>query len=143
MYADKLKYLREENNLTQEDVANIINISRGSYSLYELEYIIIPLKHLITLANYYDVSIDYIFNLSNIKGNNFNKNIDLITIGKRLKEFRKNNKLTQDKLAFKLNVARSIISKYEKGEFLISTHSLYTICSKFNTSADYLLNRKS
>ena len=53
----------------------------------------------------------------------------------------KENNLTQDKLAQKLNIARTIISKYEKGEFLIATHTLYTICKKYHISADYLLGR--
>lgn len=142
IYNTKLKSLREVSKLKQEDIAKIIEIERGAYSLYESEYVIIPLKHLNTICNYFNVSLDYMFSFSDIKQyKSSNKEIDFTKSGIRLKEFRKEMKLTQDKLAQKLNVARTIISKYEKGEFLIATHTLYDICKKYNISADYLLGK--
>ena len=142
MYSERLKYLREEKELTQKDLADILKIERGPYSLYESEYTIIPLKHLITLCNFFNVSLDYIFNFKTTKQyKNINYEVDNKKSGQRLKEFRKSNKLTQKNLADILNVARSIIGEYENGFFLISTHSLYTICNKYNISADYLLGR--
>ena len=66
MYKEKLKYLREEKEITQEVIANYIGIHKGLYSQYETEYAIIPLKHLITICNYFKVSLDYIFNFNEI-----------------------------------------------------------------------------
>lgn len=135
-----LKELRLENNLIQEDLAKILNISRSTYKDYELQIKITPIKHLITLSNFYKVSIDYLLNLTNIKKYNFSKNyIDKIIAGSRLKEFRKENKLTQVKLATILNTTFSSIAFNEKGRNLIATPFLYTICKKYNISADYLL----
>ncbi len=143
MYKEKLKYLREEKEITQEVIANYIGIHKGLYSQYETEYAIIPLKHLITICNYFKVSLDYIFNFNEI--NNYNKlnmKIDKEKIGQRLKEFRKSNKLTQVKLAEILNTTHSVIADYERGRYLIATPFLYTICKNYNISADYLLSFK-
>ncbi len=141
-YGIKLKELRERIGLNFVEMGNILNISDSLYSRYEKEKQSIPLKHLNTLCNYFNVSIDYIFDFTNTKQYNNSKNeIDLILSGERLKMFRKSQKYTQEKLAILLNVARTIISKYEKGEFIIATHSLYTICKNYNISADYLLGK--
>ena len=141
-YGEKLKYLREEKDETLTYVANYLNMSDSLYSRYEKEIQFIPLKHLITLCNYYDVSLDYIFNLSKIKQYyNIKKDVNFKDAGKRLKEIRKELNLLQKELADVLNVARSIIGDYENGNHLISTHSLYTICNKYKISADYLLGR--
>ena len=61
--------------------------------------------------------------------------------GTRLKEFRKENKITQDKLASILNTNQSVIANYERGRTIIATPFLYTICKKYNISADYLLGK--
>ena len=68
-------------------------------------------------------------------------NIVKYKMGERLKEFRKNNKLTQSKLAVILNTTQSVIADYERGRYLIATPFLYTICKKYNISADYLLGK--
>lgn len=141
-YSIVLKKLRDENKLTQEEIAKKINISRVQYNQYENNYFEIPIKHLNSLSNYYNVSLDYIFSFSNIRQyNKSKKEIDKIEAGKRLKEFRKENKLTQVKLATFLNTTFSSIAFNEKGRNLISTPFLYAICEKYKISADYLLGK--
>ena len=140
-YGNNLKYIRTAELCSQDKVADTLGIARSTYKEYELQNTIIPIKHLIAFCDLFNVSIDYILNLSNdIKYYNINK-VNSEISGKRLKEFRKENKLTQLKLAKQLNIARSMLSEYEKGHFLISTHTLYDICKKYNISADYLLGR--
>lgn len=56
----RLLELRQEHNLTQSQLAAILNISQRSYSHYETGSRQIPIELLIALADYYDVSIDYI-----------------------------------------------------------------------------------
>ena len=141
-YGNILKALREENNLTQNNIEKKINIQGKVYSLYETEYTIIPSKHLIVICNYFDISLDYVFQFTKPKQYpNINKEINPIIAGQRLKEFRKSLKLTQSKLAKELNTTQSVIADYERGRYLIATPFLYTICKKFNISADYLLGR--
>ena len=89
-----------------------------------------------------DCLIDYILDLTQTKQYpNINKEINPIIAGQRLKECRKSLKLTQSKLAKELNTTQSVIADYERGRYLIATPFLYTICKKFNISADYLLGR--
>ena len=57
---NRLKDLREDNDLKQRDMANLLKIDQSNYSKYELEKINIPIESLITLADYYNTSIDYI-----------------------------------------------------------------------------------
>lgn len=77
------------------------------------------LKHLNTLCNYFHISFDYVFNLTNqINYNNSKEKLNVIEIGNRLKDFRTENKITQNKLAKELNTSRSVISAYEKGKTL-------------------------
>lgn len=143
MYKDKLKELRSNANVKQKEIAKYLNISESSYATYENEIDIFPIKHLNRVCNFFDVSLDYIFNLSNEKYSIANKDIISELSGLRLKEFRKNNHLTQAKLAKMLNSDDSTISKYEKGINIISTSFLYIISMKYKISADYLLGKTS
>ena len=65
--------------------------------------------------------------------------MDLKSIGLRIKEIRKINRLTQDKFAQKIDTKRSSISYYEIGKMMISTADLKQICETFGVSADYLV----
>ena len=70
MQFKRIKDLREDNDLLQKDIAGILGISQQYYSEYENGKRTITISHLITLANYYDVSIDYLVGLSNFKDEN-------------------------------------------------------------------------
>ena len=75
MQFKRIKDLREDNDLLQKDIASILGISQQYYSEYENWKRTITISHLITLAKYYNVSIDYLVGLSNFK--NENKKIQL------------------------------------------------------------------
>ena len=140
-YGQKIRELREERDLKLYNIAKVIDIDSDAYGLYEREYTTIPLKHLNTICDFFNVSLDYIFNFTNVRQYNNIKDLSLSLSGTRLREFRKENKLTQDNLADILNINRSLLSKYESGKNLISTSFLYDICKKYNISADYLLGK--
>ncbi len=142
IYGEKLKKLRKNNNIFQEDLCNMLDIKKSAYSQYESEYVIMPLKHLNILCNYYNVSFDYIFSFTEALNYDNTKNeIDKSKVGTRIKEFRNENKLTQIKLASILNIGNGTLAGYETGNYLIATPFLYTICSKYHISADYLLGK--
>lgn len=137
-----LKKLREDNKMTQEELAKEIKISRVQYNQYENGYFNIPIKHLISICNYYNISVDYIFGFTLlINYENIETEINSQKAGQRLKEFRKDHNLTQVKLAAFLNTTFSSIAFNEKGRNLISTPFLYAICQKYKISADYILGR--
>lgn len=55
-----LKELREDNDLTQRTVAQVLGVSQQQYSRYETGSAALPLRHFITLAYYYNISADYL-----------------------------------------------------------------------------------
>lgn len=63
----RLKKLREQNHLSQRDIAVSVQISPRTYSDYESGSIRIPLEVLISLAKYYNVDLNYITGISNIR----------------------------------------------------------------------------
>lgn len=64
---NRLKDLREDNDLYQKDVAKALNMSQTGYSKYETETNDIPTSILIKLALFYETSTDYILGLTNEK----------------------------------------------------------------------------
>ena len=66
-YYQRIRDLREDVDLKQDDVAAVLSITRQQYSLYERGDREIPFHHVITLAKFYNVSIDYIAGLTNQK----------------------------------------------------------------------------
>lgn len=65
MYFKRLRDIREDNELTQAQVAKILNMKQQQYARYENGTNEIPFEHIITLAKYYKVSIDYLAELTN------------------------------------------------------------------------------
>ena len=65
--------LREDNDITQSTIANYLNCSQQVYSNYELGQRDIPTDILIKLADFYEVSTDYLLDLTNKKERNILK----------------------------------------------------------------------
>lgn len=65
MYFRRLRDMREDADLTQAAVASMLGIQQTVYSRYERGFQTIPLEHLIRLADYYRVSLDYLVGRSN------------------------------------------------------------------------------
>ena len=61
-YLDRLRGLREDNDLTQTQVADVLGTSQTMYARYERGANELPIRHLITLCKYYSVSADYLLN---------------------------------------------------------------------------------
>ena len=139
-YGKRIKELREKENVSQKQLGKELGISRSSINQFEQQYDIIPIKRLNQIANYFNVSIDYLLGLTNIKNYKDNKHeINREISSQRLKEFRKKNNLSQNSLAQKLKISRSIIVYHENKRTIIGTPFLYELCKKYNISADYML----
>ena len=61
----RLKELREENNVSQKEISEYLNIKQNTYSQYETGKRQLSIDTLIKLAKYYDVTTDYILELEN------------------------------------------------------------------------------
>ena len=67
MYFRRLEDLRVDADLTQQDVADILNCKREVYRRYEKGIRELPLSYAIILARYYSVTIDYLVGLTDNK----------------------------------------------------------------------------
>ena len=112
MNTEKIKYIRDELEITQSDIAKILGCTRSAYSLWEINKNTIPLYQ-----------------------------IDKIELGKRIRQARKSINYTQEKLAAKLNTTHSVISAYESGKTSVSTLFLIEIAKLTNKSLNWLLNK--
>lgn len=55
-----LRAIREDRDIKQKDIAKYLNVSQNTYSQYETGIISLTAEVLIKLADYYEVSIDYL-----------------------------------------------------------------------------------
>ena len=67
-YLRRIRELREDNDLSQTQIAKLLNVAQRTYSDYESGRIRIPLDSMMILAKYYDVSMDYICGLTKEQG---------------------------------------------------------------------------
>lgn len=64
-YTQRIRDLREDCNKTQAQIASVLGTSQTMYARYERGANELPLRHLITLCRYYQVSADYILGFTN------------------------------------------------------------------------------
>lgn len=64
---ERIRALREDNDYKQIFVARSINVAQTTYSDYEMGKVRIPLESIIALAKLYDVDLNYIAGISDIK----------------------------------------------------------------------------
>lgn len=138
----RIKAIREDHDLTQSEIATILNTNRSAYSLWELGINTIPLNKLNDFSNYFNLSIDYILGITNVKNYTLvNKNIDTDILAKRLKQIRKKEKKTQENIASLLNTTHSTWSAYENKKVLIPTIFIWKFAKEYNCSIDWLCGK--
>lgn len=161
LFQKRLKELRAEKNMTQEDVANKLNLTKSAYGYYEQGKTVPDAYMLSSLAEIFNVTTDYLLGMSSVKSqiNTFvvyksiphkslSKNESLISnFGERFKQLREEKKLTQDELVTKFNKVyftsfnKSTISQYENNKRKPETNILENWADFFGISTDYLLGR--
>lgn len=67
MYQNRLRDLREDKDMNQKAVAEMLNVHQTTYSDYEIGKLNIPIAALHILADFYNVSVDYLLGRTNIK----------------------------------------------------------------------------
>lgn len=138
----RLEKLRDEKDLKIKDVAKVLGVAQSVYSEWENGTLSIPTKRIYQLANYFEVNIDYIFELTEKRKHIISdKNIDVLKVASRLKLVRKELKFTMRDLAKELNTSASAICNYENGKFLILSPFLIQICKTYGYSTDWVLGR--
>lgn len=64
---ENIRKLRLDSDLTQQEVARLLHVSQNTYSQYELGILNYPVDALVTLAQFYGVSVDYLLGLTDVK----------------------------------------------------------------------------
>lgn len=138
----RIRDIREDNDLTQKQMAEILGVKRSAYSLWELGINIIPIRKLVIFADYFDYSLDYILGLSNNKDQgNLIKGINFKVLGYNLKKIRLNNGYSQEDMAYLLKVSSTCIVRYEKAYIEISLSNLYEYVKLFKVSINDLCGK--
>ncbi len=65
-YVKRIRDLREDNDKTQREIAQILQTTQSYYAQYENGRRELPIHHLITLCRYYNVSADYMLGFTNV-----------------------------------------------------------------------------
>lgn len=138
----RIKDIREDNDINQEKMAEIIGVKRSAYSLWELGINIIPLNYLCLYADYFNLTIDYVLGLTNSKHTKIiYKGLDLKLLGENMKAIRIKHNLSQENIADIIGVTQACIVRYEKGLICISTQNLYKFCKEFKVSLSYVCGK--
>lgn len=133
--------IRVDNDLSQKEMSKILDISEDAYSNYENGRSAMPLVVAVRFADYFNLSLDYLLNLSGNKNLNCNKLFDEKNVSKRLINLRKQNKMSQKQFATLVNIPQRTYCSYERNERTIPFDFLFNISLALNISLDYLTNR--
>ena len=138
----RLENVRNEKKLTKIQVSKMLNVSDVTYGKWEHEFEQIPTRRLFQFANLFEINIDYLVGLSNIKiPKKGNYLLNLKEIGQHIRELRLELNMTLREIAKLLAISNSTWSEYETGTYLIQSTYLIIICKKTGISADYILGR--
>ena len=136
--------IRVDMDLTQEEMANKLNVRQATYSRWETATQIIPLVKLNEFCNLTGYSMDYVMGLCP-KDEMIKYQISFLDkkqIGENLMEFRLTHNFFQYQLAEFLNTTQSTISAYENGKTMILTAFAYQIAKEYQISMDEFCGRQ-
>lgn len=130
MIGSKIADLRKELELSQEELAEKLNISQKSISKYERGNRRPSYEVLTAIASLFGVTTDYLLGAE--KGGN-------TMLGNRITELRKNSGMTQEDLGKKLGVVKSTISLWESNSSEPNHAATIALAKLFGVTTDYLL----
>lgn len=146
MYMEyRFKEIRGLLDLKQREIAEKTNISRGAYANIEAETANVKLKYLLNYCNTFNLSMDYVCNLTNNNDSSLNKinTIDKKLMAERLTILEKENSKQAKDIAKELGILKSTYSGYKnsKQPNLMQTLMLKKLASKYHYSMDWLIGR--
>ena len=138
MYGKRITELRKQQNLTQDELANLMGISCLTLSLYESEKREPNIEILHKFSTFFNVSIDYI--LGNEISEDIINNSNTVKLGNKIATLRKQKGLHQKDFASILNVSSSTIGMWETDKRQPNLDMIVKIAKYFNVTADFLLD---
>lgn len=143
MRGQRLKYLREEFEYTQNFVATYLECNRTTYANWELGNIIVPLDVVGKLAILYNTSLSYILGLEQVKLVKTKiKPIDYEFMRNSLKQLKLENNHSYEKISRYINTNKSTTNRYFNGKVKIPTDKLILLCEFYNVEIDKLCGTK-
>ena len=139
MINNNIKYIREELEMTQEELGLVFGVTGATVSGWENNNDTMPLPKMVKLANMYHYSLDYITGLSRKNEYSLIKKLDKKEVGTKLKVLRQKLGLTQKQIADECMITQQSYSLYENGKTLVTSLVLYTICYNHKLSIDKIL----
>lgn len=136
MLGERIAEQRKKLGLSQEELAEKLNISQKSISKYELGDRKPQYKVLVRMAEYFGVTVDYLLRSTDTQ------DFGICDCGNTIKELRTEAGMTQEELGMLLNVQNAAVSKYESGKVPLTGETLLKLSKIFNVSTDYLLGAK-
>lgn len=129
MFDERIAEQRKKLGLSQEELAEKLNISQKSISKYERGSRRPSYEVLVSMAALFGVTTDYLLGVDGGEKNMKN----------RLKELREENGMKQSELGKLLNVQDAAISKYESGDIPLTGEKIIQLAEYFGVTTDYLL----
>lgn len=136
---NRLKDLREERDLNQSFLANLLGVSQVAYSQYETELYNISNDLLRKLSEFYNTSIDYIFYRTDDRKIYKKNTIEYYGNSNNLKLLRLNNSKTQKIVAMDLHIPLKTYIKYENTTIKINIQLMKFFADYYKTSMDYII----
>ena len=122
--------------MKQSELAAFLNVTQSALSFWENEKYDIDNKSLLKIADYFNVSTDYVLGKDNTQIPKISTKLYKYN---RIKKLRREYDMTQDDLAQLIHTQHSAISKYERGAVPLSDSLILELADIFDVSTDYLL----
>lgn len=130
----RIKDIREDKDLTQEEMAKILGVNRSTYSMWEIGLSFMNVEQLCKFSSYFGYSIDYVLGLNNDRKNYATSKFSYKVLGENIKNLRIKNDYSQVNLAQKMKVTQACVVRWEKGITKISLPNLYELAKIFGVS---------
>ena len=142
MFTSNIRKLRKEFHASQPQLAKEIGYGKSVISSWELGEQIPSAKAIIILSRYFQVSADYILNVTDdntMLHRIDDLDVDISIFNKRLKELRISKNLSQDQLAKRTGLTQTSINHWENGKCQPNANAIVALARFFEVTSDYLL----
>lgn len=143
MYFNNLKNLRNNREITQEELAQILKVNRSTYKNWENGIVMIPIEIADELSMFYNVRLSYILGLENKKNSNGKiKKMEYDVLLKNLSILKKENHNSYEEIGAYIECAKSTCQRYFKGTIRIPIDRLISLAELYEIDLDKLCGKE-
>ncbi len=138
-----LKYLRNEKELTQKALANILNVNQSTYKGWESGFIMIPIIIADKLSVFYNVRLSSILGIEKISKTKKEINpMNYTEFLKNINKIKKERQMTFKKISVPLKCSESTCCNYFLGKIIIPMDRLILLANFYNVDLDKLCGKE-